>query len=160
KQNQLLAFLPFRPNRLNRFKNRTRFEQHPLATPKGPIIHRPVPIVGPISQVVNPNLNQPGLTRLLNNSVLERPPEKLGEDCQHVKLHKSYRSNNPSGKSTRISFRSTSITGQMARANGIKISFFPATFSSTGPPLSSIPSTMPIPRLDLRSSTLQPIRSA
>ena len=40
----------------------------------------------PLPQIVDPDPDQPGFRRPLNHAVLERPPEKLRENRQHVKL--------------------------------------------------------------------------
>src|SRR5579871_6715403 len=116
-----------------------------------------MPVVGPRPQVVHVNLDQPCIARFLDHAVLEGSPEKLGKNRHDVKLHCC--SSNPSGNSTRMVFDATSITLQIDRANGIKISWPSAvsTFKSGAPPYASTSVTTPT---SASPTTLQPTRSA
>ena len=54
-----------------------------------PVIHRAMPIAGERPQIVELNLHQPGFARPANDSIIERPAKKIGEDGDDVNLHES-----------------------------------------------------------------------
>src|SRR5579864_5980723 len=87
QQDHFPALAPLGPDRFHRFKDRSGLQQHAFASAEGPVIHGPVPVAGPAPQIVHLDLDQPGFPRPLHHAVLERPPEKLRKNRQHMKLH-------------------------------------------------------------------------
>src|SRR4051794_27888636 len=104
-----------------------------------------MPIRSPVPQVVDLDIDRPGIAGPFDDAVLERSREELGEDRQHVKYHSAFSSFSPSGRSTTIRLAATSISTQMAFAKGIS-SWPPVrilTCSRLGPPASCHPVTCP-----------------
>src|SRR5690348_5358235 len=89
----------------------------------------------PVAQVVDPDIQQAGIFSPFENTVRERPLEKIEEDRQDMKDHVGFRSFNPSGSSTVIRRAAGLISTQIERANGI-IKPLPTT-SNPEPPASS-----------------------
>src|SRR5690349_13197838 len=163
KQNHPLPRVPFAAralgkNRLHRVEQRLRLQQHPLAAAERPVIHCLMPVMRPVPQIVNADLELPLFEPPCRHSMLERPAKKLGENREHMKLHGRFKSFKPCGKFTKIRFACVSISTQIARANGINSS--PPTSNSPLPPASSQPVTAPTSSPVTLSRTSHPIRSA
>jgi hypothetical protein len=72
-------------NCLDRLKNRFRLENHSFAAAERPIVHRSMAIRSKIPQIMNPDLNQPGLFAAPNDTEIERSAEKIREDRDDIK---------------------------------------------------------------------------
>src|SRR5579875_3389532 len=87
KQRHPLPGVSSRPDRFHRFKDRLRFQQHPLSAAERPVVDRAMTVMSPVSQIVDTNFDQPRLPGALHHAVLEWPAEKFRKDRQDVKLH-------------------------------------------------------------------------
>src|SRR5262249_31390137 len=127
KQDHTFTGMPgpaaIRPDRFNRFEDRLGFQNHSLTAAERPVVDSLVTILSPVSQIVEANFDQPRPEGPLDHAVLEWSAEKIREDRQHVEGHNPYfyRSMRPSGSSTRMTFRATSISLQIDFANGTRI---------------------------------------
>ncbi len=100
-------------------EERLGFEHHAFAAAEGPVVDGPVAVEGPVAQVVNADIQKPGVLAALHHAMRERSHEKLGEDRQHMEDHVRFKSFKPSGNSTAIRRAAGSISTQMERAKGI-----------------------------------------
>ena len=51
-----------------------------------------MPVVRPVAQIVNADVEQPGVLAALHYAMRERSLEELGEDRQHVEDHERFKS--------------------------------------------------------------------
>src|SRR6476646_10113893 len=72
---------------LNGFKDRFRLQEQPWSAAKGPIIHRLMPVVSVVAQVMDAQFQDPALPRALDNTFVERPYEHSREQSQDIDLH-------------------------------------------------------------------------
>jgi len=63
------------------------------------IVHRPVPVMRVIAQIVGGQIQPPGLARPLDDAFIQRPREHRGKQSQHVNLHRVARSTSASPRS-------------------------------------------------------------
>src|SRR6185369_4895892 len=88
-------------NRLHSFEDRFRLEDHSFTAAERPVVYRAVPIRSEIPQIVDPYFDESFFPAAPNNAEIERPFEKLREDCDDVESH-LFNFLKSSGRSTTI----------------------------------------------------------
>src|SRR5581483_776161 len=95
KQHQSLLRRSLRPDALYRLKNGRRLEQHAFASAEWPIVYSAMPVVCPVSKIVNVNLDQSRFSSFGHNAMLKRPLKKFGEDRENTENHRLPVSSDP-----------------------------------------------------------------
>ena len=72
------------PQRIHRFKERLRFQDHPRPTTERDVVHHPMPVMGPVPQVVNPNLHKSLLLGPPQDALVEGPGEDPTEEGNDI----------------------------------------------------------------------------
>lgn len=91
------------------FKQRLRLQHHALAAAKRPIIHGAVTIFRKLPEILNLDVNQPGLARPTDNSVLERSGKKLRKNGDQINAHLATSVDNPGNGSNSIATINTRV---------------------------------------------------
>src|SRR5439155_10172964 len=84
-------------NRLDRFENRFRFENHSFAAPERPVVNGPMPIRSEIPQVMDSDVNESRPPAAPDNPVIKWAAEERREDCNDIEQHRQLASGPPSG---------------------------------------------------------------
>src|SRR5205823_8902592 len=141
---------------------RLRFQHHALAAAKRPVVDSAVTVFGERPQILNVRMNQCGLARPADNSVLKRACEKLRKNGDEIKSHSpflqylglstprpangiadcQFKSRKPSGSTTSMRRSRGSIFVQISTANGISSSPCEASTCRSGVPATSSPGNL------------------
>ena len=78
---------PLATQGLDGLVERLGLHHHAGAAAKRTVIHRLMPVVGPIPQIVHPQIEQPALSGAPYDAHIERPGEHLRKQREHVNLH-------------------------------------------------------------------------
>ena len=74
-------------NRLHRLEDGRGLHQHPGPAAKTTVIDGAMPIMGPLAQIMDGQVELAGITRPRDDAVRERPRKEIRKDRQQVKAH-------------------------------------------------------------------------
>src|SRR4051812_36874790 len=75
-------------DRFDGFEDRLSFEKHAFAAPKRPVVDCAVPIMGPISQVMQANIDETGSAGAFHHAEVEGSSEEIGKESEDVENHR------------------------------------------------------------------------
>lgn len=75
---------PLLPEGVHGLKEGLRLQDHSRPAAVREVIHHPMPVVGPVSKIMNPDLRQALLLNPFQDALLERSGEDPGKECDDI----------------------------------------------------------------------------
>ena len=87
EQHQALAGGAFGPDAFDGFEDGRGFQQHAFAAAEGTIVDGAMPVVRPVAEIVDVDLDQAGFGGVGDHAVLEGAVEEVREDGEDAENH-------------------------------------------------------------------------